>query len=378
MADRFERRYSLPENLYIEGSPVVIVAGALLKDTITGKMLAQIKLRNIWLNNIQAVKVKLKAYEPNGDEIDGVEEFQYIDLNAGHGDEFGQKTPIYFPNNSTRKFDICVTEVVLNGTEPWVSDTVEWKPLPAQELIYHSINNTELEKQYKIEVGEGNRADQTPKYIPDITLDLFRCTCGDINPESSTVCLTCGRNKDLEFKSTDVEMLKEKSDIRVKEEKELSEKKVQELAEKKEKAKKTYVKVGIIAGIVLVIIIGAVVVFNNYRRAEIINNSAELITKNTWKNLDDPKKIVSLNKNGGKYGEYEVSSWDYKAPVLRITYIRYNPYYSSYYIKYMEKEKVKLTLSWLSGDILQLTTDGGKERFVIKSQYDEAIKIKKE
>ena len=32
MAERYTRLYTLPENLYTEGAPLVIAAGALLKD----------------------------------------------------------------------------------------------------------------------------------------------------------------------------------------------------------------------------------------------------------------------------------------------------------------------------------------------------------
>ena len=39
MAERYTRLYTLPENLYTEGAPLVIAAGALLKDNQTGKVL---------------------------------------------------------------------------------------------------------------------------------------------------------------------------------------------------------------------------------------------------------------------------------------------------------------------------------------------------
>ena len=44
MEERYTRLFSLPENLYSAGAPVMIAAGALLKDNQTGKVLAQLKL----------------------------------------------------------------------------------------------------------------------------------------------------------------------------------------------------------------------------------------------------------------------------------------------------------------------------------------------
>ena len=67
MAERYSRLFSLKENLYSEGSPVVIAAGALLKDNQTGK------------------------------ELEGVSEYQYLDLNEARDAEFGQKQAITTP-----------------------------------------------------------------------------------------------------------------------------------------------------------------------------------------------------------------------------------------------------------------------------------------
>lgn len=39
MSERYLKLFSLEENLYIPGSPVLIAAGALLKDTQTGRIL---------------------------------------------------------------------------------------------------------------------------------------------------------------------------------------------------------------------------------------------------------------------------------------------------------------------------------------------------
>lgn len=45
MTSRFQEVFRLPSQQYIEGSPVIIEAGALQKDEQTGKILAQIKIK---------------------------------------------------------------------------------------------------------------------------------------------------------------------------------------------------------------------------------------------------------------------------------------------------------------------------------------------
>ena len=78
MSERYSKVFSLPENLYAEGAPVVIAAGALLKDNQTGRMVAQLKLRNISDCVVNAVKVKINAFDPAGTVLKGVESFSYL------------------------------------------------------------------------------------------------------------------------------------------------------------------------------------------------------------------------------------------------------------------------------------------------------------
>ena len=47
MSGRYRKLFSLSQNLYCADSPIIIVAGALQKDTKTEKIYAQLKLKNI-------------------------------------------------------------------------------------------------------------------------------------------------------------------------------------------------------------------------------------------------------------------------------------------------------------------------------------------
>ena len=59
MAERYSQLYLLPEDLYTPGAPLVIAAGALLRDTLTGQLIAQLKLQSITVKTITAVKKTL-------------------------------------------------------------------------------------------------------------------------------------------------------------------------------------------------------------------------------------------------------------------------------------------------------------------------------
>lgn len=130
MSERYSRLYSLPENLYASGSPVIISAGALLKDNQTGKVLAQLKLRNIAGKTIKAAKVSILPFDTIGNPLGAEVGFQYLDLNTARDGEFGAKIPVLLPDAATRQISVAVTEVAFSDNTLWTSACITWETLP--------------------------------------------------------------------------------------------------------------------------------------------------------------------------------------------------------------------------------------------------------
>ncbi len=214
MAGRYQELYRLPANLYLEGSPVIIEAGALQKDLTDDKVLAQLKLRNLSLDSIVACKVSVRAFEPNGNEVQGVKDFAYLDIKVANRQEFGTKTPIYLPDKITRKISVAVTEVVFANNSIWSAEENEWAAIPAQRQILESIQDPETLKQYYIEIGE-----KLP-FIPEVKRGLFLCACGNITLESIGRCSRCGRRYEDFSRALDQNYLNEKKEVRLKKERE--------------------------------------------------------------------------------------------------------------------------------------------------------------
>ena len=47
MSERFEKLYALQNDLYSDGAPIIVSAGALLKDTETGRIIVQMKYHSL-------------------------------------------------------------------------------------------------------------------------------------------------------------------------------------------------------------------------------------------------------------------------------------------------------------------------------------------
>lgn len=289
MSERFERIFTLPENLHTAGAPVVIAAGALLKDTETGNILAQLKFKNIGPNPIKAVKVRLIPLDTVGKPLGEDVSYEYLDLNAERDMEFGQKKAIPIPNPSSRSFAAEVTEVAFADNSVWSATGNAWTPLPESVPLEKALGDRELTKQYKMRYGE------KAAYQPIRGDEVWLCACGAVNTEGEEACHICGNKADSLF-ACGLEGLKAERDQRVEQENE---------AIKKKK------KRGIIAAVLAVILVVAIAVpvasLNKRRKIEKATLLAEeCLDKNdyfgaieAYASIDSTSGIQSVTKKMG-------------------------------------------------------------------------------
>lgn len=291
MADRFERLFALPNNLYSAGSPVIVAAGALLKDTQTGNIIVQLKYQSVSPLIIKALKVSISAYDVAGKEINGVTEYQYLDLNISNGQAFGSNKAIVLSNKVTRSFSISsITVVLSDGTAHEVSQPLS--PLPEPTSLRSALHNPELIKQYQIAVNDH------AKYVPQAAHGIWECTCGAWN--SGKICQCCGATQNNVVDALNIPVLTENTNSRLaaekaqREEKErLAEEARQEeakqlaLQEKQRRAaaKKTKTILAIALPILALVLVFALWIYPDVIKPSIIYNEAVELLSN--KQFDD-------------------------------------------------------------------------------------------
>ena len=258
MSERYSRLFSLSENLYAEGAPVLIAAGALLKDNETGKVLAQIKIRNIGPKAIKAATVSILPLDVVGSPLGNVVEYQYLDLNAARDNEFGQKTAVSLPDASTRAYSVIVSQVIFSDNSIWHDSGVVWEPLVKQQTLAKVFNDNELVKQYKLKYGSNC------DYVFQEEKDLWMCSCGGVNRNTESQCHSCGTEIDA-LNSFDLNTLKSVCAARLAAERKLTEK---EHAAAAAKAKKTKRIVSIVAPILIIAVVAGVLIINTVQKKQ--------------------------------------------------------------------------------------------------------------
>lgn len=206
MSERFEKLYQLPLNLYSNSSPVIISAAALLKDYQTGKIIVQLKFQSVTDKIIKAIKVKISAFDIAYNELQGIDNYQYLDLNIYNGQYFGSDKAIIMPDTVTRSFGIDAFTVYFddNTEASFINPFIQ---LPECTLLSVVESNFQLQRQYKLAVNDH------AIYIPQEHLDLWQCSCGEWN--RNPYCSRCKAQKEVVFSSYDISSLTDKMEQRL-------------------------------------------------------------------------------------------------------------------------------------------------------------------
>ena len=202
MAERFTRLFQLGNDLYSEGSPVIVCVGVLLNDTVTGTVIAQIKYQNISEKKIVAAKVHLCAYDAMGAALGERIEYSYLNLNVPSGAYWGGDKAIILPDKASNSFEIVGISFVFEDGTSWKSGCVDtFASIPASPLLVDELHDMALVEQYCLETMS------KAKFVPIKYGGLWRCACGCIN--QGAVCTGCNTDKTAAFEKLSIPLLSE-------------------------------------------------------------------------------------------------------------------------------------------------------------------------
>lgn len=305
MSERYLKLFSLEENLYIPGSPVLIAAGALLKDTQTGRILGQLKLQNISDQSIKAATVALVPLDTVGNPLGEPVSYQYLDLEVTRDAYWGSQDPIRFSDPSTRAYTASVKEVIFSDNSIWTAPNSAWKALPAKTTLETQLDDFELATQYRMHFG------MDCQYGYQTAEDLWYCPCGAINHQGESVCHACQKDRN-ELAGVDWDLLRKEAAERVaqkraEEEALAAEKKAKQL-EHRERIQnffqgRLFRRIAVVALILVVVIFAGVNYHQVQERKQAYMVFCDYIREN---GIEDGEYLVSLKFDlSSGYGEWK-------------------------------------------------------------------------
>lgn len=305
MSERYLKLFSLGENLYIPGSPVLIAAGALLKDTQTGRILGQLKLQSISDQSIKAATVALVPLDTVGNPLGEPVSYQYLDLKVTRDAYWGSQDPIRFSDPSTRAYTASVKEVIFSDNSIWTAPNSAWKALPTKTTLETQLDDFELATQYRMHCG------LDCQYAYQTAEDLWYCPCGAVNHQGERACHSCQKDSN-ELAGVDWDLLRKEAAERVaqkraEEEALAAEKKAKQL-EHRERIQnffqgRLFRRIAVVALILVVVIFAGVNYHQVQERKQAYMVFCDYIREN---GIEDGEYLVSLKFDlSSGYGEWK-------------------------------------------------------------------------
>lgn len=292
MANRYQKIFSLDKKLFSQNAPIVVSAGALLKDSETNYIIVQLKFQNVSPQTIKSVSVELTQFDVAGRMLSERREYTYLDINARRDDFFGDNSAIVLQANETRSFSVEVKEVVFDDGTIWNGKASLWSEFDMQEDLASWLKDPELVNQYKTEYGDSS------KYRPEERGDIWLCTCGELNYDAEEECHKCHASRS-KLLSIDTDALNERKNKRIEEEKKASKKKK---------------RIILIAVIVIAAIAAGIVLYNAFKPCEleqyIKDNGTKTVTVNGV-DFNIPKGYNDLWISDGKTDPGELDASEY-------------------------------------------------------------------
>ena len=187
MSDRYTKLYELPGSLYAAGSPVLVCAGALLRDERSKALVCQFRFRNLDVRVVRGITVVLRMTDEAGRPIGEPITRSYLDLEARQDADFGQNVALRVPYRNARAFSVRVAEVLFAEKSRWQDMKRPWETVPHQQLLRDAYGDEELAAQFRIRYGTDCL------YAPLDAGEIWYCTCGAVNRREEKSCHHCRR-----------------------------------------------------------------------------------------------------------------------------------------------------------------------------------------
>lgn len=245
--------------------PLLMVTHALTKDTSNNTIFLQCKFQNLSNKKIKAFNIRVACFDVTGQPLTAVDSFSYLDISIAPDKLFGDQTPVPLPDCETRAFHIIPQKIVFDNNVIW--ENADKQPFSAAEYEQKRISSLgELADQYKRDLRDICSKATAHTYLPARKDGFTICGCGKIMLDSTRTCPACGVAIDRLFALNNEETLTLAKEVYEQNQSEREEQEKQQAAiaqeeqaqaqlQEERNKKLRYTKIGIIAGVLLLIVI---------------------------------------------------------------------------------------------------------------------------
>ena len=208
MARRYEFLYKNTGARMLAQCPVILLAHALVKDTRTGGVFLQCKFQNMGQKPVEALYLRVDCFGVDAKPLKGVDEFVYLDLNAGRYAMFGEKQPVYLPDPVSRNCKVYLSKVVFKDNTIWKPQAGAAFLTPPPQEGFDKLGPYAAQYQRELTAHLTPTAAAMQSGLAGRWDEYWQCGCGTWNREGDAECHRCGAPLKTLLTIRDRELLK--------------------------------------------------------------------------------------------------------------------------------------------------------------------------
>ncbi|MDR1329470.1 MAG: zinc-ribbon domain-containing protein [Oscillospiraceae bacterium] len=183
---------------FAEDCPVLMTSHSIIKDVTADTVSLQCEFQNLSRKNIVALYISVLCAGIDGGEMQGIDEYVYLDMAVGCGNMFGSDIRISLPNRAARKISITPKKVVFDDGEMWNNDALMLEAIPS--ISIDVLGN--LADTYRRTVPP-----QRQQCLPQKTETYWQCGCGQVNLPNEPCCILCNTELTSQLESCNTDSL---------------------------------------------------------------------------------------------------------------------------------------------------------------------------
>ena len=244
--------YIMNEIPYLPGAPVVVKAGRLTKDAVSGKLRCQLELASLSEEPVSEVTVRLSLFNAEGKAVGPTQKERFQNLSVRKDGTIKGKTEIVLSEKDVCSFTAETEEVCFEDGGNWrAEEEAKWLYYPRMQTLEEAYSDEQLAEQYRIRFGEDCR------YFPRSEDALWFCTCGAVNRPEEDRCRQCRRVRKALMRVSADDLRKEAGKRKQREQQ--GEENTSEAGGDGEK-KKRWIPAAVAAGVFLVLIVAMLII----------------------------------------------------------------------------------------------------------------------
>lgn len=178
---------------WLADCPVLLQSYAITKNNTDNSIFLQCKFENIADKSIKEIHIAVKCFDISQQELDGIDDFSYLDINKQPYTWFGDKTPVILPDAATKNVVIIPLKIVFDDDCTW--ENISGQAYELAEYEQQEISSLgELADSYKRELHTICEDSGKHKYLPMNQMGFMICGCGKVVLEDTICCPQCGVN----------------------------------------------------------------------------------------------------------------------------------------------------------------------------------------